>query len=1438
MKRSRIQSLLAAAGVGTRAINRRKSVRKGIRGALSSRMAFETLEARQVMAGDVSGTVFLDANANGVDDPEENGLAGWTVFVDSNGDGRLSAGEPMSVTDTRGRFAITGVPAAQRVGLYEIVPAGYEPTPGFTDNQTIRVRDNKETRVKFPNVTSVPTTGTVSGSVFDDTNGNGAFDPDENGLAGWTVFADINGDHILTTGEPSALTDRGGNYQIANVPGGPVDIYEVPQDGYMPIASGLFPLDNVTTSQQVDVVVGGDVTANFSNAIPPIGNIQGSMWHDADGDGIRAVTESPLVDQAVYIDLNNNGSQDADEPSRLTDLNGDYEFVGIRAGTYRVAENLPLGWQTSDGSAASVVTTVTTGRTSTVDFKNFIPVPGSISGQVWNDADRDNAISAGESGLSDWVVYIDANRNGALDVGERSATTAADGSYTFLNVPYGNYVVRQVAQSGFVSTNTAGGALTLRVLNGENIQEANLGNREVTDYTLSGSAFFDANQNGVRDAGERGLSGITVYLDYNDNGLLDAGEPSTATSVDLFYTPSQDETGDYSFTHLARGTYKVREIVPAELSATPAAAAEQTVLLGPDNAIDVEFANQYRRNEIHGVVWEDANSDRIRDPEEAGRAGVTVYIDLNRDNLEDESEPHAITGEDGSYAFYDLSPGAYVVRERPDSSQITYPTTGGGTLWPQGTSNSAIGNVTPGIVETVLADGESYRQSYSVTMSQAGISKLVDVFLLFDDTGSFTSNSPIVRAAFPTIISTLQSALPDVDLGFGVGRFEEYGSFALENATGRPFILNQPIVAASTTGFSTSIQAALDRTAPGYGGDLSETDIEALYQLVTGVGFDGNNNGSVLDSGPAGLASTQLTPGISGDVPSFASFTPDLANNVLPAAGPVGGGGFRNGALPVILTATDTGFVYQPNGEAEIVGAGGVTLPVTSLTQSSRSTTPFGAGAGLQETVTALNALGALVIGLGTNAQANIAPRSSLEALATLTGAVNQSANTIPNGTLDEIAPGDPLYFQISTGFGTTVAQGITDAIRNAVTNVAMNVSVRATDPRVHIINYTGTVNGVGAGDTATFDLEFVGDGRPHRFDLQFVREGTDVVLGSIPVVLGTPIVGEGYQYDELEDGEIHHSSDFGHYVVNTPPSFIVGSDQTISEDADLTSVPNWASSISAGPASEASQTLQFLATTDNDSLFQVAPSVSPDGTLSFAPAADQFGTATVTVRLRDSAGGLSVPQSFVINVTPVNDAPVAENDAFLTSEGATLDVLAAGVLSNDTDVDGDSLSAVLVTPPAHGTITLSSDGGLQYQPEAGYSGTDSFTYIANDGALDSNPASVTLTIIPANQPPVGFADAYAVAEDGLLNVVAASGVLANDTDINHDALTATLQSGPSHGSLTLAADGSFIYRPAANYFGADSFTYLAHDASTASDATVVMLTVNAVNDAPVASNN
>ncbi len=196
-----------------------------------------------------------------------------------------------------------------------------------------------------------------------------------------------------------------------------------------------------------------------------------------------------------------------------------------------------------------------------------------------------------------------------------------------------------------------------------------------------------------------------------------------------------------------------------------------------------------------------------------------------------------------------------------------------------------------------------------------------------------------------------------------------------------------------------------------------------------------------------------------------------------------------------------------------------------------------------------------------------------------------------------------------------------------------------------------------------------------------------------------------------------------------------------------------------------------------------------------------------------------------------VNVAPFAENDSYSVNEDGSLSV--KGVLDNDTDIDLDPLTVILVTGPSDGTLTLNSDGSFNYTPDANFNGSDSFTYKANDGLLDSNTVTVNITVDPINDAPVATGDAYSVDEDNALAVNAVSGVLNNDTDIDGDTLNAVLVNGPSNGTLTLNADGSFAYTPNADFGGNDSFTYRTDDGSDVSNVATVTLNVNAIADLP-----
>jgi VCBS repeat-containing protein len=237
---------------------------------------------------------------------------------------------------------------------------------------------------------------------------------------------------------------------------------------------------------------------------------------------------------------------------------------------------------------------------------------------------------------------------------------------------------------------------------------------------------------------------------------------------------------------------------------------------------------------------------------------------------------------------------------------------------------------------------------------------------------------------------------------------------------------------------------------------------------------------------------------------------------------------------------------------------------------------------------------------------------------------------------------------------------------------------------------------------------------------------------------------------------------------------------------------------------------------------------VTSNGTdVTYTPNANFNGTDSFSYTISDGNGGADTANVFV-TINPVNDAPTAVDDSYTTDEGTPLNVPAPGVLGNDSDVDGDPLTAVLDVGPSNGILTLNADGSLNYTPNAGFNGNDTFTYRANDGALDSNTATVTITVNPVNQAPVAADDSYATDQDTPLNV-SAPGVLGNDSDPDGDPITAVLVSDVANGSLTLNADGSFIYTPNANFNGSDSFTYHANDGTADSNTAIVTITVNQV---------
>jgi CSLREA domain-containing protein len=203
---------------------------------------------------------------------------------------------------------------------------------------------------------------------------------------------------------------------------------------------------------------------------------------------------------------------------------------------------------------------------------------------------------------------------------------------------------------------------------------------------------------------------------------------------------------------------------------------------------------------------------------------------------------------------------------------------------------------------------------------------------------------------------------------------------------------------------------------------------------------------------------------------------------------------------------------------------------------------------------------------------------------------------------------------------------------------------------------------------------------------------------------------------------------------------------------------------------------------------------------------------------------GATRPQGDACDIGAYEYGVLTTDDTYWASEDISLTVAAPGVLWNDFSPQG--LTTTVGTAPVNGTLVLHVDGSFVYTPTLNFHGVDWFTYIASDGAL-TDTATVTLTVTAVNDAPLAVGDAYTTTED-LPLTVAAPGVLANDSDVDGDALTAVLDSPPLSGTLALNLDGSFTYTPTLDFYGADAFTYHATDTISASNVATVALTVEA----------
>jgi alpha-tubulin suppressor-like RCC1 family protein len=232
-----------------------------------------------------------------------------------------------------------------------------------------------------------------------------------------------------------------------------------------------------------------------------------------------------------------------------------------------------------------------------------------------------------------------------------------------------------------------------------------------------------------------------------------------------------------------------------------------------------------------------------------------------------------------------------------------------------------------------------------------------------------------------------------------------------------------------------------------------------------------------------------------------------------------------------------------------------------------------------------------------------------------------------------------------------------------------------------------------------------------------------------------------------------------------------------------------------------------------------------------YTPDADFFGTETFDYRASDGAAQ-SAPATVTVTVVNVNDAPVANDDNATTNEDTAVTV---DVVANDTDTDSPSTAILSVTNPAHGAAVKASPTTITYTPASGYCGTDGFSYTLADGSPTNgtDAANVSITVTCLNDGPNAGDDAATTSED----VPVVIDVLANDTDPENDPLTISAVTDPPHGTAVIETN-KVKYTPDPDFCGADDFGYTATDGTESDSALVIPVVVVCHNDPPVAADD
>jgi len=662
----------------------------------------------------IGDRVWLDTDANGVQDGGENGIAGISVsLVDSSGN---------SVTDASGTPVAAQSTAADGSYLFDLLlPGDYKvcfDTTGYeiSDQDSSSTDDTLDSDVNATTkCTDIETldpqesnrdydlglyhnAAALGDTVWIDTNQNGIQDSGENGVAGITVnLLDDLGNLLATT-----TTDSSGNYTFQNVK---PDFYEVEFNlstlptGYVVTSANSGNDDAVDSDADTQSgktgtfqLFSADNILTYDMGIFETGSIGDTVWYDTNRDGVRDANESGIVGITVHLlDSNGNPVLDANGSAMMTttDASGHYLFEHLYAGDYIVEVTAPFGYTISPQHSGGDTTTdsdidpiskrtpiITIGSgTHNMDNDAGLYIPyASLGDRVWHDLNRNGIQDSGEPGVGNVRVELYANSYVAGDDNTSSSflsstLTSSDGHYHFADLIPDSYVLKFIPPAGYQrsaqdqgtddaadSDSDATGMVTVAALTAD---EDDTGwDMGIYMYAEIGNyVWVDTNGNGVQDSGENGLDGVDVTL--------------TRQSDNATFTTTTANSGAYRFENLEPDNYMLSFALPLGYEVTVANAGTDdtrdsdadatltTTLTSLDsNESDMSWdLGVIERAAIGDTVWRDDNRDGRDDGSEPRVAGIIVNLLGSNENL----IATTTTDTNGHYAFTNLLPNDYIV---------------------------------------------------------------------------------------------------------------------------------------------------------------------------------------------------------------------------------------------------------------------------------------------------------------------------------------------------------------------------------------------------------------------------------------------------------------------------------------------------------------------------------------------------------------------------------------------------------------------------------------------------------------------------------------------------------------------------------------------------------------------------------------------------------